>query len=419
MVNYKPNQNFYIMNYLFEIAQLVLQEGKSADELLETGYPQEEIEYVLRLTDLLEQNGYKCNADARAQIAQAMPSPGTRELDPQEWATVVRNSLSVGSCEDGVIYYSNAQGFISKAHSLYLYDLPAEMVNPHLFCFSGMMTAHLYAFEVIRFYAKQYHKLLPLVCIGKGGNKGLFDKVFNREQGLMAGTEYQAYLNCLCQLAPEDYVRANERVCRDMDTAGNFDEIYLTAKSKGLSEITAVLCTGNFSYDRRLLAEAMWRFRDEKYRDVKINLVLVHCPMKLDLNVPEGHVSEILLGYIAASLGPLTKDTISFSGESSSENPERYDFVPGEVIWSKFRKLICEFSNMGWPNYQELLYGVPHKLAVTNIILSDLYARASFTPEDYEEGLRRDIEQYQKIVGKYQGGDFLEFLNNTPDIRYF
>lgn len=74
---------------------------------------------------------------------------------------------------------------------------------------------------------------------------------------------------------------------------------------------------------------------------------------------------------------------------------------------------------MGWPNYQELLYGVPHKLAVTNIILSDLYARASFTPEDYEEGLRRDIEQYQKIVGKYQGGDFLEFLNNTPDIRYF
>ena len=231
------------MKYLFKIAQLVLQENKSAEELLEIGYPQGEIEYVFRLVDLLKQNGYKCNADARAQIAQEMPSPGIRKLDPAEWERTVRDSLSVGGCEDGVIYYSNAQGFISEAHSLYLYDLPEEMVNPYLFCFSGMMTAHLYAFEVIRFYAKQYHKLLPLVCIGKGGNKGLFDKVFNREHGLMAGTEYQAYLNCLCQLAPEDYVRENERVCRDMDTVGNFDEIYLTAKSEGLSEITAVLCT--------------------------------------------------------------------------------------------------------------------------------------------------------------------------------
>ena len=236
----------------------------------------------------------------------------------------------------------------------------------------------------------------------------------------MSGTEYQAYLNCLCQLAPEDYVRANERVCRDMDTAGNFDEIYLTARSKGLSEITAVLCTGNFSYDRRLLAEAMWRFREEKYRDVKINLILVHCPMTLNLSVPEGHLSEILLGYIAASLGPLMKDTISFDGRTQSDRPERY-LIPGIAAadWSKFEKLISQFSNMGWPDYQEILYGVSHRLAVTNIILSDLYARASFTPGDYEEGLKKDIADYQQVIGKYQGGDFLQYLVKTPDVKYF
>lgn len=409
------------MHYLFKIAQLVLQENKCADELLETGYPQEEIDYIFRLLDLLEQNGYKCNADARAEIARTMPSPGTRELEAEEWKNIIWNSLSVGSCEEGESYcYSNAQGFIAKALCTDMYNLPEGMVNPHLFCFSGMMTAHLCAFEVIRFYAKHYHDLLPLVCIGKGGNKGLFDKVFNREQGLMSGTEYQAYLNCLCQLAPEDYVRANERVCRDMDTAGNFDEIYLTARSKGLSEITAVLCTGNFSYDRRLLAEAMWRFREEKYRDVKINLILVHCPMTLNLSVPEGHLSEILLGYIAASLGPLMKDTISFDGRTQSDRPERY-LIPGIAAadWSKFEKLISQFSNMGWPDYQEILYGVSHRLAVTNIILSDLYARASFTPGDYEEGLKKDIADYQQVIGKYQGGDFLQYLVKTPDVKYF
>ena len=375
-----------------------------------------------RVYSLLVSNNFKCNADGRAFIYNEIGAIAPRELDAQKWMPVLQYAEKVGGCRPGAKYhYTNAQGFISTARVTGLYDLPKDMVNPVLICFSGMMTAHLCSFEVLRMYAKQTGKLLPLLAIGKGGNKGLYESVFNRENGLMIGSEYNAYYNLLEQLAPSDYVRANERVCKDMDTDGNFDELYQFAKETGRTEVTFILCSGNFSYDKRLLAEFMLKARDSKFADIKMHFVLTHCPIITNLSVVDGHLSEIMLGYVAASLGPLMKDTIDFDGTTTSARPERY-LMPGvaKADWSVFAELIKEFSNMGWPNYAELLYGVDHEQAVLDIILSDLRARGSFTSESYDKELKEDLKKYQDFLGgKYQGGDFLEYLQGTPDESFF
>ena len=99
--------------------------------------------------------------------------------------------------------------------------------------------------------------------------------------------------------------------------------------------------------------------------------------------------------------------------------------MPGvaEADWSVFKELISEFSNMGWPNYAELLYGTAHEEAVLDIILSDLHARGSFTKDSYDEGLAEDLEAYQQFVGKYEGGEnlahFIDYLQTTPDVPFF
>lgn len=372
-----------------------------------------------QVRELLALNNYKCNADGRKFVADRITNIAPRTLDKEKWIKVLEYAEKVGGCVPGEEFsYSNAQGTTSVAKVTSLYDLPEDMVNPYLVVFSGMMTAHLYAMEVIRFYAKQKNELLPILAIGKGGNKGLYDKVFNREVGVMVKAEYEAYLRAISWMAPEDYVRANQRVCEDMDTNGNFDEMYLFCKEKGLEEATFVLCSGNFSYDKRLLAEGMLQLKDPKYADVKINLVLVHCPMKLDLRVPEGHISEILLGYMAASLGPLMKDTVPFGSDKTGE---RY-LMSGvaEADWNVFEELITDYSNMGWPNYQEILYGVEHETAVENIILSDLYARDSFNAEYYENAILHDIFEYEDLIGLWDREEnFMEYLKKTPDMMYF
>ena len=375
-----------------------------------------------RVYSLLSSNNFKCNADGRAFIYNEIGALAPRELDAQKWMPILQYAEKVGGCRPGEKYhYPNAQGFISTAKVTGLYDLPKDMRNPVLICFSGIMMAHICAFEVLRTYAKQTGTLLPLLAIGKGGNKGLYESVFNREDGLMVGSEYNAYYNLLEELAPSDYVRANERVCKDMDTDGNFDELYQFAKETGRTEVTFILCSGNFSYDKRLLAEFMLKARDKKFADIKMNFVLTHCPIITNLSVVDGHLSEIMLGYVAASLGPLMKDTIDFDGTTTSARPERY-LMPGvtKADWSVFEELIKDFSNMGWPNYAELLYGVDHEQAVRDIILSDLRARGSFTSESYDKELKEDLKKYQDFLGgKYQGGDFLEYLQGTPDESFF
>lgn len=370
------------------------------------------------MQSLLKENDYQCNADGRNFIAARMPVLTPRTLEEKKWKPILEYAEEVGGCKPGTSYsYPNAQGTTSQVKVTSLYDLPENMVNPYLVCFSGMMTAHLYAFEVIRWHVKKQSQLLPLLAIGKSGNKGLFDKVFNRTKGIVVKAEYEAYLRALCIMAPENYIRSNQRICEDMSTAGNFDEMYLFAQEKGLQEATFILCSGNYSYDKRLLAEGMLQLKKEKYANIKINLVLVHCPLYLNFNVPEGHISEIHLGYAAASLGPLMKDTVPF-GTDATEG--RY-LMPGvdEADWSIFEELITNYSNMGWPDYQEILYNIEHKTAVENVIASDLYARQSFTAKAYDEGIISDIAHYQQKSKEYSGGDFLEYLRETPNSRFF
>ena len=134
------------------------------------------------------------------------------------------------------------------------------------------------------------------------------------------------------------------------------------------------------------------------------------------------YLSELLLGYVAASLGPMLKDTTPLSTDILPDfTKERYLLPETEdEDWGCFRELITEYSNMGWPNYQELIYGIDHETAVENIILADLHARSSFSPEGYDEALRADIKKYQEFVGEYkQGTPFLEFLINSPDEGFF
>lgn len=373
---------------------------------------------------LLAENGWKCNADGRRYAAERVTAPiAPRELDYKKWKHVLKYAEEVGGCRPGECFdYLDARGNVATAEVYDLYDIPEELVNPLVVCFSGFMTAHLYTMEAVRFYAKNHRKRLPIFCTGKEGNKGLFKAVFDRTDGLMVQTEAEAYLRPLSLLAPEAWVRLYQRAVADTDTKGNFSEMYKLAEMLGLDEVTFLLCSGNFSYDKRLLAEGMLELAKPEYKSIKVNLAVLHCPMCLDLAVPEGHLSELLLGYVAASLGPMLKDATPLSPNLMPDfSKERY-LLPGSADkdWGCFRDLICHYSNMGWPNYQELLYEVDHETAVENIILADLHARASFTPEMYDAALCEDIERYQNFVGAYkQGTSFMEFLLNTPNARFF
>ena len=378
--------------------------------------------------ELLKSNDYKCNAAGRAFMAERV-----KVLKPRHthWSTALfKAAEELGGLKAGHTFeYKNAQGGTSTARVVDLYDLPEGMVNPFLYCFSGVMHAPLYAFEALRFYAKKSGQVLPFISSGKEGNKGLFKDLFYRddEKALIRGTEYDSYYRIMAELADYDWVYENYTTCEDDDTEGNLVELYEFAKSKGLNEVTFVMVSGNPYYDKRLLAEWMWQLRQEKFSEVRINLVLAHCPVWYSYNryvIPEAQVgSEIAMGYIAASLGPLYKDTITFDGKTTSERPERY-LMPGvaEADWEMFRDLIVNYSNMGWPNYQELLYGIDHKEAVENIILSDIFARASFSAEDYDRGIWAMIDDYKMFLG---GGfdpkkeTFESYLKGTTEKKFF
>lgn len=373
---------------------------------------------------LLAENGWKCNADGRRYVAERITAPLVpRYLDEKKWKPVLEYAETVGGCQPGDKFaYTDARRQMATANVYDLYDIPDGLANPFVVCFSGFMTAHLYTMEAVRFYAKNHGKRLPIFCTGKEGNKGLFKSVFDRKEGLMVQTEAEAYLRPLSLLAPETWVRLYQRAVADTDTKGNFSEMFKLAEMMGYDEVTFLLCSGNFSYDKRLLAEGMLELAKPEYKGIKVNLAILHCPMCLNLAVPEGHLSELLLGYVAASLGPMMKDTTPLSPNLMPDfSKERY-LLPGtaEEDWGCFKNLITNYSNMGWPNYQEILYDIDHETAVENIILADLHARASFTPQGYDEALRADIKKYQKFVGVYkQGTPFMEFLINSTDEKFF
>ena len=366
----------------------------------------------------------KCNAPARQAAYKKFGAQPEHKLTWSDWAMILDYACLVGGARPGEEYgYIDAREEIVNAKVYDLYDLPANLTNPFLVCFSGCMTAPIYTMESLRWHYKVTGELLRIFCTGKEGNKGLYRSVFERENGIMVKTEAEAYLRCLSLLGDEKFMRQYERAVADTDTHGNIDEMYAMAKSLGLKEATFLLVSGNSTYDKRLLAEGMLQLRDKKYADVKINLCIVHCPPRYDFAVPEGHLTEILLGYYAASLGPLAKDTTPLSlSLKPCEGAERYA-LPGleDVDWGVFRSLISGYSNMGWPNYQELLYGVPYEEAVLNIILSDLRARSCFTPESYDKALLQDIERYQAFLGGayVQGESFEKYLERTPDAKFF
>ena len=388
-----------------------------------------EQEYYLNVSEaqfrqLLEQNEYRCNAAGRSYMAERVKVLQPRKVffSPE----VIAEAENLGGLEPGTSFeYPNAQGGISVARVASLKQLPEGMVNPYLYCFSGDMLAPFYAMEVLRFYYEKTKKLLPYISSGKEGNKGLFKDLFYRKDGLIRKTEYDSYYAIMSQLADVRWVYANYTPCEDDDTEGNLVELYNFAKAKHHQEVTFVICSGNPFYDKRLLAEWMWQLKQKRFAEVRINLVLVHCPLYYTFNqkaMPEARISEIYLGYIAAAIGPLAKDTITFDGQTNSAKPERY-LMPGvaEADWEMFREIITDYSNMGWPNYQEILYGIDHKTAVENIILADLFARASFKPQDYDDGIWEQIIRYWHFLGgEYSPKEsFTDYLLKTPNHSFF
>ena len=90
--------------------------------------------------------------------------------------------------------------------------------------------------------------------------------------------------------------------------------------------------------------------------------------------------------------------------------------------WEAIRPIIAYYGNMGWPNYEELLYGTPREEAVENIILADLFARASFSPELYDQAVLDDVRLYQKVIGTFSGiteEDFLSWCKTSPEKKFF
>ncbi len=368
--------------------------------------------------DLAKSNGFKCNAAGRQFVADKIQLTMPRQFNGDIMRTF-KLAEEVGGCQPGeeYEYFAHGKKFVFRICGLN--NIPKDLTNPVLAGFSGTMALPTYLMEAVRMYAKQTGKVLPLLLVGKASNKGLFGKVFNRTQGLMVDAENKTYMNVLELMAPSAWVRENDRICHDIDTVGNLEELAAFAKDQG-KEVTFILCTGQPWYDKRIVAEFAWHVREEKYKDVKMNFVLIHCPLYLDFHVIDGRPSELSLGYAQASIGPLCKDTIGFDGTTESANPERF-LMPGvkEFNWYQLEELIKNYANMGWPNYEEILYGSNHEDAVVNVLMADLYARAAFTGDSYDEEIRQDVAEYQAFAGVYNGGDFLAYLQNTPDISFF
>ncbi len=380
--------------------------------------------------ELLAQSNYACNADGRKAFRQQVKVTNPRPI-PNIWThygwgdspsiidmnTLLFNAREIGGCPYGQTYDFPTPHGMQKAVVTLLNNAygQSSYAPTYVTWFSGYMNPWV-AMEVIRFYVKKHGKLPEFLALGKGGNKGLFQKVYNREQGLIIGSEAEAYCNIMSLMAPESYARKHQQAFQDMDTAGNLRELYRFLKEQGLKEANIIIVTGQAWYDRRVLAEWMLMLREQEFSDVKLNLTLAHSPVWLKGNSPDTRLSEISLGYAAASLWPITKDTVPLG---SNENGERYllpDLAHPNMLL--FEELIRHYNNMGWPNGSENLFGTSHEQAVKEIMLADLFAEASFTAEAYDKGVRMDIAIYKEFVGKFKGKteeEFRQWCLSTPD----
>ena len=370
---------------------------------------------------------YGCGAAGRQEMTHRVKVKEQRPLSKNNSQRFFETAEKLGGLLPGEAFeYPTPFGY-QIAQTCSLMNIP-EMVNPFLVCFSGHMGAPLFAMEAIRFYAKKYGKLLPFLAIGKSGNKGLFEKVYNRSEGIVIGSEAEAYCNIMSMMAPETYVRKYQQTFNDMDTEGNLRELYRFAKEQCLQEVSYILVTGQPWYDARILAEWMFMLNRAEFAEIKINLVMVHCPIWLKGHTPDTSISEISLGYVVASLGPLTKDTMTFTGQTKSDRPERY-LMPcaKSVNWSVFKEVFSNYNNMGWPDYSKLLYNRPHDEAMAEVFMAHLFALKSFNANTYDEGIKKDVEYYLHKMslcgaGYFNGtteDEFLEWCKKTPNKLFF
>ncbi len=370
-------------------------------------------------------NTYGFGADGRKEMTRRIKVKEQRPLPSQTNSQrIFEIAEKIGGLLPNEIFeYPTPLGY-QTAQVCSLMNIP-KMVNPFLVCFSGHMGAPLFAMEAIRFYAKRHDELLPFLAIGKGGNKGLFEKVYNRSEGIVIGSEAEAYCNIMSMMAPETYIRKFQQTFNDMDTAGNLRELYRFAKKQELQEVSYILVTGQPWYDKRVLAEWMFMLNSDEFSEIKINLVMVHCPIWLNGHTPDTSISEISLGYVAASLGPLTKDTVSFCGETKSQKPERYLFpILEETNWDNFKMVIRKYNNMGWPDYSKMLYGTSHDEAIAEVFMAHLFALKSFNINSYDEGILKDIAYYlyKMSLGYFNSTNeevFLEWCKRTPNKLFF
>ena len=408
--------------------------------------------------DILKSNDFKCNAQGRKfaneRISVITPRKALIDYEALQYAE------EIGGLHPGYKFkYPNAQGGISKARVYSITSLPKKMENPFLYIFGGVMSAFLQAGEILRMHYKKSHEILPLISSGKEGNKGLFEKIFYRPNGTIRRTEYDSYIECMAQIFGKEYAYRYYTEHDDTDTEGNLLSIINFARQENLKVITLVICTGNPYYDKRILAEWGLMMKDAQFADIEVNLVIVHShlllmPMKdavkwahsltgeqykknpvkltpikgkrgmlatLQGALPEMCNTEIVNGYAAASVAPLAKDTVTIDGKASSK-PERY-LMPWvkEADWNKLRNIIENYSNMGWPDYQKILYHTSHAEAVYNIICADLFAKASFTAEDYDN-VDILIKNYQDFLGgKFdpKKQTLADYLRNSPHDLYF
>ncbi len=385
--------------------------------------------------ELLAKQNYLCNAEGRKKISKKVKVLSPRPI-PETWthhgwfssATEIDTDImlfharEIGGCECGQRYEYPTPHGIQRAVVTMLSDaFPQNPEAPTVVVrFSGNMNPWV-AMEVIRFYAKRYGELPEFLAIGKADNKGLFDKLYNRKKGFIIGSEAEAYCNIMSLMAPESYARKHQQTFNDISTAENLRELYRFAKEKDWKEANFILVTGQPWYDRRLLSEWMLMLREEEFADVKLNLTLAHSPIWLQGNSPDTKLSEISLASAAACLWPLTKDTVPLVNGlcTKVKQGERYllpDLLHPNLLI--FEELIRKYNASGWPNGSEVLFKTSHEEAVKEVMLAHLFAEASFSPEDYDEGVFNDILLYQQFVGEFDGAteqEFLQWCINTPD----
>lgn len=384
---------------------------------------------------IIEEDGWRFNAAGRINTSSAihLPTPFSSPAGTKEWLI---KSSDIGGLKPGyTMRYPTYSGYnVIKVCSLD--DLPEKMVNPKIVCFSGYLAAWVLALEILRRLGQETDTLTEILAIGKECNKGLYKDVYEANYGLIRNTEYETYLNTLEQILPRSFVRKNQQIFEDIDTAGNLRELYRFAREKGMKEVTYILATGQPWYDKRVVGEFPLPFilNPEEYKDVKVNFVLVHSPLWLTGHLPENSVNPIAVGYSLASIGPLLQNYICLQDDYSYscffEKKERVNHLPNELLirthpfWKESEPYFMWGNNMGWPDYEIRRYDCCKQKAIEHIHISHLVALSCISKQKYESGLEETIKDYKSYFSYLPADnasekEILEWCKESPKESYF